>query len=126
MDPVTLIVTALGAGVGAGLKDVTSLAVNDTYTRLRELLNRRLAGRRDSGLILTRHAESPEAWRGALSAELTAAGAAGDADLLAAARELMHLVDPPGAHNGKYDVDVHSSQGVQVGNTNTQYNIFTN
>ncbi len=124
MDPVTLIVTALGAGAALGLKDMASAAVKDAYTSLKALVARRLAGRRDGELVLVRHEEAPEAWEGPLVAELTAAGAADDAGLVAAAQALMSLVDEVGSRAGKYDVRVQHSQGVQVGDHNTQHNIF--
>ena len=61
---------------------------------------------------------------GALAAELTAVGAGGDPDLVAAAQALMSLVDAAGSRAGKYAVDVQGSQGVQVGDHNTQRNTF--
>jgi hypothetical protein len=124
MEPVTLIVTALAAGAALGLKDAASGAVKDAYGSLKTLVTRRLAGRRDAGLVLARHEEAPQAWEGPLAAELTAAGAADDADLVAAAQALMTLVDQAGYRAGKYAVQVQSSQGVQVGDHNTQHNVF--
>jgi hypothetical protein len=124
MDPVTLIVTALAAGTALGLSDTASAAVKDAYASLKSLVSRRLGGRRDGDLVLARHAESPETWEGPLSAELTAAGAGNDHDLMAAAQALMRLADEAGYNSGKYHVDARSSQGVQVGDHNTQHNAF--
>jgi hypothetical protein len=124
MDPVTLIVTALAAGAGLGLKDTTSAAIKDAYGSLKALVARRLTGRRDGELILVRHAEAPEAWEAPMATELTAAGAAHDAGLVAAAQALMSLVDEVGSRSGKYAVQVHDAQGVQVGDHNTQHNVF--
>ena len=72
MDPVTLIVTALAAGAGVGMKDTASAAVTDAYTGLKALVKRRFAGHPDSELVLTRHEEAPQAWEGPLAAELAA------------------------------------------------------
>jgi hypothetical protein len=124
VDPVTLIVTALAAGAGLGLKDTASAAVQDAYRSLKTLVTRRLAGQRDGGLVLARHAEAPQAWEGPLAAELTAAGADDDADLVAAAQALMTLVDEIGSRDGKYRIQVQGSHGVQVGDHNTQHNVF--
>lgn len=124
MDPVTLIVTALAAGAALGLKDTASSAVKDAYDSLKALVKRRLGGRRDGELILAKHEEVPETWGGPLAAELTAAGADNDADLVTAARTLMSLVDVAGSQAGKYTVAVHGSQGVQIGDRNTQRNVF--
>ena len=124
MDPVTLVVTALAAGAALGLKDTASAAIGDAYGSLKALVTKRLADQRDGELVLARHEEAPQAWEGPLIAELTAAGAAGDADLVAAAQALMALVDEIGSRAGKYRVQVQGSQGVQVGDQNTQHNIF--
>ena len=124
MDPVTLIITALAAGAGLGLKDTASTAVKDAYGSLKTLASRRLAGRRDGVLVLARHEEAPQAWEEPLAAELTAARAADDAGLVAAAQTLMSLVDETGSRAGKYLVQVRGSQGVQVGDHNIQHNTF--
>jgi hypothetical protein len=49
MDPITLIVTALGAGAALGVKDAASSAVADAYAWLKSLVQRRLASRPDVG-----------------------------------------------------------------------------
>ena len=59
-----------------------------------------------------------------MAAELTAAGAAADADLMAAALLLMRLAHAAGSRAGKYNVQVHGGQGVQVGDHNRQNNTF--
>ena len=124
MDSVTLIVTALATGAALGLRDTASAAVKDTYRSLRGLVKKRLAGQRDGELVLARYEEAPEAWERPLAAELTAAGAADDADLIVVAQTLMSLIDEAGARAGRYAVKVQSSQGVQVGDHNTQRNVF--
>jgi hypothetical protein len=124
MDPVTPIVTALAAGAALGLKDTASAAVKDAYGSLKAMVTGRLAGQRDGELMLARHEEAPKAWERPLAAELTAAGAADDVGLVAAAQALMSLVDETGSRARKYAVQVQGSQGVQVGNHNIQNNIF--
>jgi RIP homotypic interaction motif len=124
MDPVTLIVTALAAGAGLGLKDTASAAVTDAYASLKTLITRRLRGRRDGEMVLARHAEAPQVWEVPLTAELTAADAGADRELVGAAQVLMQLIDEAGSRAGKYAVQVHGSQGVQVGDHNTQHNTF--
>jgi RIP homotypic interaction motif len=124
MDPISLIVTALAAGAVLGLRDTASAAVKDAYGSLKGLAGRRLAGRRDGELVLARHEEAPEAWERPLAVELTAARAADDAALVAAAQALMRLVDETGSRAGKYAVQVQESQGVQIGDHNAQHNTF--
>jgi hypothetical protein len=124
MDPVTLIVTALAAGAASALQDGASAAVKDAYARLKRLVTKRFADRPKGELVLAEHQAAPQTWQAPLAAELSAAGAEGDADLVAAAQALMGLMDEAGSRAGKYLVTVRDSQGVQVGDRNTQTNIF--
>lgn len=124
MDPVTLIMTALAAGAASALQDGAAQAVKDAYARLRGLVRERFAGCPKGELVLAEHEAAPQTWEAPLAAELSAAGAAGDASLLAAAQALLSLVDEAGARSGKYVVTVQDSQGVQVGDRNTQTNTF--
>jgi hypothetical protein len=93
MDPVTLIVTALAAGASAGtleaLKDDVRDAAKRAHAKLLGLAKRRVAGRPDGELALERHESAPQKWESVLAGELTEAGAASDADLVAAAIALM-------------------------------------
>jgi len=125
MDPARLIVTALAAGAVSALQDGTAAAVKDAYVRLKVLVKKRFADRPDGELVLARHERSPQAWGAPLAAELSAAGAGSDADLVTAAQELMSLVDETGSRSGKYVVTLRGAQGVQVGDHNTQTNIFS-
>jgi hypothetical protein len=114
MDPVTLILTALAAGAGLGLKDAASSAVPDAYAGLKGLVRRKLAGRPDGELVLGRHEQDPQVWEKPLAAELTAAGAGDDPGLVSAAQALLQLVDGAGAAAGKYHVSV-SDHSVAAG-----------
>ena len=127
MDPVTLIVTALAAGAVLGLKDVTSAAVKDAYAGLKALVKKRFAGRPKGELALAEH-EGSQTWDEPLAAELAAAGADRDDELVTAAQALMRLVDEEGFEAGKYivkyQVDARGSQGVVVGDHAHQRNVF--
>jgi hypothetical protein len=125
MDPITLIVTALAAGASLGITDTASSAIKDAYTALKARVRKRLGGRPEAELVLAKHEQAPQTWRAPLMAELDDAGAGRDADLVAAAEALMHLVDEAGAQAGKYTVDVRGAQGVQIGDRNTQHNVFS-
>jgi hypothetical protein len=128
MEPITLIVAALAAGAGAGaidaLKDNAREAAKAAYARLRGLAKKRVAGRPDGELALERYETAPQRWEAVLAGELTEAGAAGDAELVAAAKALLELIDQAGATAGKYKVTVKNSTGVQVGDGNVQVNRF--
>jgi len=125
VDPVSLIVAALAAGAAAGAQGAVTNLVSDAYAALKALVRRRFAGRSSGEVALEKHQINPDAWRSALAAELKDAGAAGDRELLDAARRLMAMVDPEGTDAGKYRVDVRGAQGVQIGDHGTQTNTFT-
>jgi RIP homotypic interaction motif len=128
MDPITLIVTALAAGASGGaisaLQDDVKGAVVAAYGKLRGLVGRRVAGNPGAELALTEYEADPEHWETPLTAKLTQLGAADDADLVAAAKELMELVDGSGARAGKYTVTIKNAKGVQFGDGNIQVNHF--
>jgi hypothetical protein len=125
MDPISLIMGALAAGTASGLKDTTAGAVKDTYVGLRDLVRRRFAGRRIAETALAEHEKTPQVWAAPLSAELEAAGADTDPQIIAAAQRVMALIDEAGSASGKYLVDLRGAQGVQVGDHNTQRNKFS-
>jgi hypothetical protein len=128
VDPITLIITALAAGASAGvidgLKDNAKDAARAAYAKLRGLASKRVAARPDGSLALDRYEAAPRTWEAVLASELTEAGAADDAGLVAAARALMDLLDQAGARAGKYNVTITGGQGVQVGDGNVQFNRF--
>ena len=66
----------------------------------------------------------PRSHRAELEAALTDAGVEKDADVVAAARRVLELVDPEGVAVGKYQVVLLDNKGVQVGDHNTQTNSF--
>lgn len=123
MDPITLIVTALAAGVGQGITDTASAAVKDAYARLRARVKKRLGGGAGAELVLAKHEKAPETWQAPLMAELAESGADGDRELIAAAQALLDLVGRT-AGPGKYTVDARGAQGVQVGDHGRQDNVF--
>jgi hypothetical protein len=124
MDPVTLIVTALAAGAASALQDDAKEAVKAAYARLREMLKQRFSGHKVGELALAEYEAAPDMWEPQLRAELAATGAENDPDLVDAAQALMSLVDRAGARSGKYYVSIRGSQGIQVGDHNTQTNTF--
>jgi RIP homotypic interaction motif len=124
MDPISLVVTALAAGAAAALQDGAKSAIKAGYARLRELAKKRFKNPADGEFLLQKHEAAPDTWQDPLAAELAEAGAGNDGDLLAAAQELMKLLDTAGSQAGKYVVSVQDSHGIQVGDHNTQTNYF--
>ena len=124
MDPITLIVTALAAGAALGVKDTASAAVKDAYSGLKVLVRNRLGGRQDAELVLARYEQAPETWQAPLMAELAEARADRDRDLIVAAQALLDLAGEAGGRAGKYTVDARGAAGVQIGDLNSQDNVF--
>lgn len=87
MDPVTLIVTAVVLGATAGLKDTADQLVKDAYVGLKRLLRRK-------GIEVGPIERNPDsaAQRAAVDEQLSDAGAASDAELIEAAKQLITLV----------------------------------
>jgi hypothetical protein len=124
VDPVTLIVTALAAGAASAPQEGASSAVKDAYERLSTLLTKRLANRPRGQLVLAEYLAAPQTWEAPLAAELSAADAEDDPELVTAAQAIMRMVDEAGSRSGKYVVPVPDSKGLQVGDHNTQTNTF--
>jgi len=126
MDPVTLIVAALTAGATAGAGEAATAAVRDAYNGMKRRLTARFSGRPAAEVALAEHETDPETWQAPLAKQLVETGAVADRDLLAAAQQLMALLDETGSRAGKYTVDLRGAQGVQVGDHTRQINTFTN
>jgi hypothetical protein len=124
MDPISLILTALVAGLAQGAGQTAAAAVRDAYTGLRHTLARRLSGRPAAQDALEQYVADPEAWRGNLEVHLKQAGADRDQAVLDAAIAVMRMADPGGARAGKYTVNLAGAQGVQVGDFSRQSNVF--
>lgn len=86
MDPVTFIVSAVALGAASGLTESAKAAVTDTFGCFLRLIRERYA---KAGLEpVLDHPESPHK-KGSLEEDLREAGAADDAELLAAARAVV-------------------------------------
>jgi hypothetical protein len=124
VDPVTLVLDALVSGATRGVADSAGDVVGAAYGRLKRLIADRFTGNKPAEVALCEHAADPDTWQAPLAKALAATGAGADESVLAAARQLMELLDAAGARAGKYDVDLRGGQGVQVGEGNQQVNIY--
>ncbi|MGI5146878.1 hypothetical protein ACQEVC_10915 [Plantactinospora sp. CA-294935] len=127
MSAVEVIMAALAAGAGAGMKDTASAAVKDAYAGLKALLKAHLGGHGDEVVqALDADETAPGVWgETCLGEVLTESGAAADEQVVAAARRVLQLTDPVGSAAGKYQIDLREAKGVQVGDHNTQHNNFS-
>jgi hypothetical protein len=124
MDPVSLVMTALTSGAAQGLAESASDAVKSACSRLKQLVSAKFSGTRSAEVALAEHAADPETWQTPLAKALTTSGAIDDEAVIKAAQQLMALLDPAGTEAGKYQIDLRGAQGVQVGDSNQQYNTF--
>jgi hypothetical protein len=129
MEPISIILTALMAGVTGGtldaLKDEAREKATALYERLRGLAKQRVAGQEDGERALERYPDAPKKWESVLCDELTEAGAAHDTELLDTAKALLELLNQAGAKASKYNVTVTGGQGIQIGDHGHQTNTFT-
>ncbi|WP_432898377.1 hypothetical protein ACQP1S_21430 [Micromonospora matsumotoense] len=94
-----LIVAALAAAATAG---VTS-GVQDAYAGFKGLLVKRLAGRTEAVEALAARETEPGVWQARIGEDLTACGAASDAQILAAARAVLAQADRAGTYTVEYN-----------------------
>lgn len=119
MDPVSLVVGALVAG----LSETVTSAAQDAYVAMRDALVRRL--RRDRGVNeseavqMVRALEAQTSDTEALRTAVGSAGVTTDEQVIAAAQEVLRAANPAGARVGKYVIDLRGTKGVQVGDNPT-------
>jgi hypothetical protein len=115
MDPMTLILTALAAGAAAAAQDTASQAVRDGYAGFKALIQRRFAKRPEAETALTQYEEKPGVWEAPLKDALAETGADEDQEVLQMAQQLLKLVKPQQAAQGKYNVQIGEAKGVVIG-----------
>lgn len=118
MDPVSLVVAALAAGVNKGVEETVAAGVSDAYKLLRSLLSRWFGSGNNEQLV-QEHAQDPETWEKPLAKSIRESGAAGDEQILAAACKVLELTDPTGTAKGKYTVHAEGSTIGIVGDHGT-------
>jgi hypothetical protein len=106
MDPLTLILSALTAGIAASVKDTASTAVTDAYNGLKTLIQRKFADQPKAQTALVEYEEDPDTYEKPLKKVLTQGHLDQDEAILAAAQHLMTLLQPQQAAMGKYNVQI--------------------
>ncbi len=106
MDPITLILTALGAVVAAGGQAAVSEAAKDAYTVLKTRIQQKITGKSSAELALAEHETDPTTWEAPLKKALLQAQVDLDNNIIEAAQKVMALVQPQQAAMGKYNVQI--------------------
>jgi len=97
MDPISLILAALGAGALAGTKDTAATAVKDAYQSLKTLMKKRFEGDVLGQAMVDAQPEEIKQAEGLLKDKITKAGADKDVEIIQAAQELLNQVkEQPG------------------------------
>lgn len=105
VDPITLVVAALAAGVSAGVGDTASRAVKDAYAGLKALIKKRFAGNAKAEETLADHEADPDTYAKPLAKQLEASGVQDDPEILQKAEEILRKADAAGIKT-KYNVQV--------------------
>ena len=130
MEPISMIIAALGAGAIAATKDTAGTAVKDAYNGLKTLIKQRFAdqGKEDDSNIVDKHEKKldSEAVKALLKEELINLGVDKDAEIIKLAQELLKQEKPEESAAGKYNTAFQGEvKGIQVGDSNTQTNTFS-
>jgi hypothetical protein len=105
MDPVTLILAAIAAGVASGATETVSQAVQDGYTGLKQLLTARFVGHPKAAQTLAEHEADPDTYEKPLAKQLQETRADQDGEILAAAEAVLKAADQAGVKT-KYQIMV--------------------
>ena len=92
MEPISLIIAALGAGAIAAAKDTAGTAVKDAYQGLKALIKKKLEGDVLGQAMVDAKPEEIKQAEGLLKDKITKAGADRDAAIIQAAQELLNQV----------------------------------
>ncbi|MCC5613802.1 hypothetical protein LC605_01640 [Nostoc sp. CHAB 5836] len=126
MDPISLNITALGAGAIAAAKDTAGTAVKDAYQGLKTLIKKKFESEPKAQMVLEEHETDPETYEAPLKKKLAEAGVDQDAEIIKLAQELLKQEKPEESATGKYNTVFQGEvKGIQVGDRNTQENKFS-
>jgi hypothetical protein len=128
MDPISLVVAALVAGLTAGVTDTAKTAINDLYQAFKARLLPKVEGKEDaqSALVALEKKPDSEGRQLALKEELTNLQVEKDTELIRLAQTFLEQADQKGAQAGKYVITIQNAQGTVIGDNNTVRQSFTN
>lgn len=119
MDPVTTaIIAALSAGTIAGLTDTAKTAITDSYPKLKGLLTKKHGASSEVVQAVEKLEAKPESQgrKETLAEEFVAVKAEQDEEIVAAAKQILMLVNPQQAGMGKFTIQNNGPiQGQNIG-----------
>jgi len=115
MDPISVVLAALSAGATAAAQDMASQAVKDAYTGLKALVKKHFEKRPQAEMALAEYEKDPDTWEKPLQKSLVETGADQDEALVRQAQQVLKLVNPQQASQGKYNVQIGEGKGIVIG-----------
>ena len=106
VDPISVIIAALAAGVVFGVFDTAGTAVKDSYTALKTLIKKKFEGEPKSQMVLEEHETDPETYETPLKKKLAEAGIDKDEAILKAAQDLLKQEKPEEFKAGKFNTQI--------------------
>jgi hypothetical protein len=115
MDPVSMILAALAAGATGAVKDTASQAVKDAYAGLKALLKKRFEKKPQAEIALAEYEKDKDTWEKPLQKSLVETGADQDEAIVRQAQQVLKLVNPQQASQGRYNVQIGEGKGIVIG-----------
>jgi hypothetical protein len=115
MDPVSVVLAALAAGATAAARDTASQAVKDAYAGLTALVKKRFDQKPQAEMTLTEYEKDTDTWEKPLHKSLVETGADQDEAIVRQAQQVLKLVNPQQASQGKYNVQIVEGKGIVIG-----------
>ena len=115
MDPVSVVLAALAAGATAAAQDTASQAVKDAYAGLKALVKKRFEKKPQAEMALAEYEKDTDTWEKPLQKSLVETEADQDEALVRQAQQVLKLVNPQQASQGKYNVQIGEGTGIVIG-----------
>ncbi|HEX3640882.1 MAG TPA: hypothetical protein VHV10_06295 [Ktedonobacteraceae bacterium] len=115
MDPVSVILAALASGAIAAAQDTASQAMKDAYAGLKALVQKRFEKKPHAEMALTEYEKDTDIWEKPLQKSLVETGADQDEAIVRQAEQILKLVHPQQASQGKYNVQIGEGKGIVIG-----------
>lgn len=116
MDPISMIIAALGAGAIAATKDTAGTAVKDAYQGLKTLIKKKLEGDALGQAMVDAKPEEIKQAEGLLKDKITKAGADQDQEIIKVAQDLLDkLKEQPGGQQIINQTQTNTMSGNTVG-----------
>jgi hypothetical protein len=115
MDPVSIILAALTSGASAAAKDTASQAIKDTYAGLKKLVLKRFEKKPQAAMALEEYEKDEDTWKKPLQKALVEVEADKDEVIVRQSQQVLKLVSPRQAAQGKFNVQIGEGKGIIIG-----------